>query len=258
MTVTQRVAQQFGNAAESYEQHATMQRETAKRLIASLEPWRDIIPPGPILEIGCGTGFVTRGLLELYPERALEITDISQGMVDFCSRKFGSRGNASFYQLDAQNLPFQEQRYALAIGGFVAQWFDDPALTLGRCLEALLPGGLLLASFPGNESFPQWKSHCEELGLPYTGNTLPDTEEMVIKLSQGPAQVDFYEDTVTQTFESAAAFFQQLKRVGASTQKSGRPLAPREMKLLVDHWDSAAGDEIEVSWHLVFVAVKRD
>lgn len=255
---TKAVARNFSNAVTLYDREATVQRETAKRLIASLRPWSPALPPGPVLEIGCGTGFVTAGLMDLFPNRELEITDISPEMVQYTAKKFKDAGNARFRTLDAEQFKAEKPHYALTISGFAAQWFRQPALTLGQFLEATQPGGLLLACFPGNETFPEWKKMCEELGIPFTRNPLPDTEEMVVKLSTGPAQVDYYEDTVTQKFSSAADFFQHLKSIGAATQNSGRHLTSKELKLLVDHWDRQTGGQCTVSYHIVFMAVKRD
>lgn len=259
-TSSKKVARNFGKSAEDYHRHADVQQGVAKRLIASLEPWRDIIPPGPILEVGCGTGFVTEGLMELYPDREKVITDISPEMISFCRKRFADAPNSNFEELDAETLSLQEPVYAMTVSGFTAQWFKDPALTLGKMMEATKPGGLLLASFPGSESFSEWRGYCRELGIPYTGNELPDTEEVVVKMSTGPVQVDYYEDTVVQTFETAADFFRHLKTIGADSRKNskGRSLKPSEMKLLIDHWDSDCKGEIKVSYHVVFLAVKRD
>ncbi len=256
--IKHKIAEKFGRAAAYYDEHADIQKDIAGRLIASLQPWKDIIPAGPVIELGCGTGFVTEGLAEIYPKRNIIATDLSEKMVELSRKKLQHHKNLSFMQLDAEQPTHHEPHYAMSVSGFTAQWFKDPALTLGRWLEATKPGGLLLASFPGNESFPEWKEPCRKLGLPFTGNTLPDTEEMVIKLSAGPAQVDFYEDTVTQTFGSARDFFRQLKHLGAGTQKEGRPLSPKELSLLIDHWDDSAGEEVRISYHIVFLAVKRD
>jgi malonyl-CoA O-methyltransferase len=253
----QEIAASFGAAAPYYDQHAEVQQEVADRLIASLQPWRDIIPSGPIIELGCGTGFVTKGLADLYKKQEIKVTDLSQEMVEYCQQKF-DQDNLNFEVLDAENPPHEEPHYAMTVSGFTAQWFQDPAQTLGRWLEATKPGGLLLASFPGNESFPEWKQKCEELGLPFTANNLPDVEEMVIKMSVGPAQVDYYEDTVKQSYESARDFFRDIKRLGAGTQCSGRSLTPKELSLLIDHWDSSTVGNITVSYHAVFLAVKRD
>lgn len=256
--VKDRIASEFGSAASYYDKHAEVQKEVADRLIASLEPWRDILPSGPIIELGCGTGFVTQGLAELYPKREIKVTDLSEEMVEFCKRKFSDRENLSFGVQDAEQPTHEEPHYAMTVSGFSAQWFKDPAQTLGRWLEATQPGGLLLVSFPGNESFPEWKEKCAELGLPFTGNDLPDVEEMVVKMSLGPAQVDYYEDTITQSFGSARDFFRNIKNLGASTQLDGRTLSPRELSMLVDHWDDSVNGEVRVSYHVVFLAVKRD
>lgn len=256
--VKQQIASSFGDAVSYYDNHADVQREVADRLIASLEPWRDIIPSGPIIELGCGTGFVTEGLVELYPEKEIQVTDLSEEMVEYCRQRFTDRKNLSFRVQDAEDVPYDEPHYAMTVSGFTPQWFKDPAQTLGRWLQATKPGGLLLASFPGNESFPEWRDHCEELGLPFTGNKLPDVEEMVIKMSVGPAQVDYYEDTVTENYESARDFFRELKKLGAGTQRGGRSLTPKELSLLIDHWDSSTEGSIRVSYHVVFLAVKRD
>jgi malonyl-CoA O-methyltransferase len=253
------IAQSFGSAVSYYDEHADVQREVANRLIASLQPWRDIIPSGPIIELGAGTGFVTKGLADLYSGRDIEVTDLSEDMISFCNSKFGDRDSLKFKVLDAEDVPdFEDPHYAMTVSGFTTHWFKDPAQTLVKWLEITMPGGLLLASFPGNESFPQWKKYCQELGLPFTGNELPDVEEMVIKMSVGPAQVDYYEDTITQQYESASDFFEDIKNLGMGTQIEGRHLTSDERKLLVEHWDSSVDGDITVSYHIVFLAVKRD
>lgn len=257
--VKQQMAESFSNAASYYDEHASVQKEVADRLIASLQPWRDIIPSGPITELGAGTGFVTKGLIDLYPNREIEIRDLSKGMVEFSRKKFSDHDNLTFKVSDAERVPeFDEPHYALTVSGFAAHWFNHPAQTLAKWLEITKPGGLLLASFPGNESFPNWRRYCQELGLPFTANELPDVEEMVIKMSVGPAQVDYYEDTITRKYESAKDFFDELKHLGMDTLKRGRQLTSKEMSLLVEHWDSTTEGEVSVDYHLIFLAVKRD
>lgn len=248
----------FGRAADYYHKNAVVQRQAAERLIASLKPWREILPPGPVLELGCGTGFVSIELTRLFRERALIFSDISPQMVQACRRHLEQRENIDFKIMNAENVLVDEPAYAMTISNFAAQWFQDPPYTLSRWLEATLPGGLLLAAFPGNESFPEWREHAETLGLPYTGNTLPDTEEMVIKLSSDRTQVDYYEDTVTQNFESTAGFFRHLKQIGAGQQMKGRHLTAKEVKMLMDYWDGQTTGGISVSWHVVFLAVKKN
>jgi malonyl-CoA O-methyltransferase len=257
-SIKRKIASKFSTSVDFYENHADLQKQMADRLIASLEPWKAIIPEGPIIELGCGTGFVTEGLLELYPSREIECIDIAPGMISYCQQKFKDNDNVRFQVKDADETIPDYPKYALTVSGFTPHWFKDPAITLGKWLEATKPGGLLLASFPGSESFPRWQKYCQELGIPYTGNSLPDVEEMVVKMSLGPAQVDYYEDTISQSFDSVQDFFRYLKKIGADTQMEGRGLTSREMELLINEWDSSTEESIKVDWHGVFLAVKRD
>jgi malonyl-CoA O-methyltransferase len=248
----------FGRAADYYHNNAVVQKEAAGRLIASLKPWQEILPPGPVLELGCGTGFVSRELAGLFNERPLIFSDRSPKMVNACRRYIEQQENVDFKIVDAEDVPVDEPAYAMTISNFAAQWFRDPPYTLAQWLDVTLPGGLLLAALPGSESFPEWEKHTQDLGIPFTANALPGTEEMVVKLSSDRTQVDYYEDTVTQTFESAAAFFRHLKQIGAGQQMKGRHLSAKEMKMLIDYWDKETDGDITVSWHVVFLAVKKN
>ena len=256
----QSVKEYFSNVCDVYEKEAGLQKQTAGRLAASLQPWLLTLPCGPVLELGAGTGFFTRELMQLLPGRDITVTDLSDEMLAFCRTQTPTHGEGSirFQTMDAETFTPNDETYALVAGNFVAQWFKDPALILGRFAEVLEPGGLLLMAFPGSDSFPEWRQRCHELGLPFTGNTLPDTEEMVIKLSIGPAQVDFYEDSHTVEFPDAFSFFQHLKRIGATKKLHDKQLNAKQFRLLINHWDQSVSGSVKVTWHLVFLALKRD
>lgn len=257
-----KVAQRFGQAAAQYHQEAHIQRKVAEGLLSSLLPWQGMLPDAPILEIGCGTGFLTKLLLQHFPEKEFVITDVSEEMLDFCRANLESEGLLSdkitFEVLDANEFQGTESKYAMVISNFAPQWFHDTAIVLEKLSDSLVPGGLLLCSFPGNHTFEQWYECCLELGLPYTANTFPDVEEMVIKLSMGPMQIDYYENDLIDSFESSLDFFRNLKAIGADHVHSGKKLTYKQFKLLTDHWDSSVEDKVEVKWHVVYLAAKKD
>lgn len=256
------IQQAFDQSAPHYHEAANVQRQCAERLIASLKPWINILPPGPVLEIGCGTGFLTDGLVDLLPDRQMLITDLSSNMVDICERRYlekhpGQNGVA-FSTLDAEDPNAIDRKYALITHNFAAQWFRDTAYSMGGLLDKLRPGGIMLAALPGNDSFPEWKLASEVAGVPFTANKMPETEELVVKLSMGPHQVDYYEDTVTDTFDSALDFFRHLKTIGAHTDTSENALDRAQFKALIDAWNSISRDKVKVSYHVIFVAVKKE
>lgn len=96
------------------------------------------------LEVGCGTGFVLRGLAERFPHLALWGSELfAEGLV-FAQRRVPS---ATLLQMDARSIPFRERFDA--VGAFdVLEHIDDDDRVLREMYAALRPGGLLLLSVP--------------------------------------------------------------------------------------------------------------
>lgn len=248
----------FSKSVSYYDENAGLQKQTAERLYRALKPWQFSIPDGPILEIGAGTGFFTKYLIDVYSDREVIVSDLSDEMVRYCKAKFSESNHAKFRVIDAESEEWPESAYALIAGNYVAQWFKNTGRILSEMSKSLKPGGLMLISFPASESFSNWKKYCMHLGLPFTGNTLPDLEQVVIELSMGPVKVDYYEDDMIDTFESVFDFFKHLKQCGTSTNISGKQLSLKQLKLLNDYWLDQNGGQVKVSYHTAFIAVKRD
>lgn len=248
----------FSDSVSYYEKCATLQKQSANRLAEALKPWKFSISDGPVFEIGAGTGFFTQYLLEMYPNRECIISDLSDDMVKFCREKFGQSDSIEFQVMDAEEVDWPEKKYALITSNYVVQWFKHPAKTLSRISASLKPGGLMLISFPASESFSNWRKYCLDLGLPYTGNSLPDLEQVLIDLSMGPVQVDYYEDDMIDSFDSVYDFFRHLKQTGTSTNLGGKQLSSKQLKLLNDYWLEQDGGKVRVQYHTAFIAVKRD
>lgn len=252
------VARNFGKSAHRYHQEAKIQQKVAQGLTASVRPWKDIIPPGPVLEVGCGTGFLSESIRDEFPNRSIEITDISPEMVQFTESRLGATSTSTFSVLNVDDWKEPKEKYALIVSNFAAQWFKDTAIGLETLTKALLPGGLLLVAFPGNQSFKEWYECCLELGLPFTANTLPDVEEIVVKLSMGPMQIDYYENDLYQNFKHSIEFFRHIKQIGAGFNKSGKSLSIKQLKLLTNFWDKKSSGNVKVKWHVVYLAAKKD
>ena len=254
-----RISASFSKSAEYYHEHAEIQKKAANGLAASLRPWKEIVPPGPVLEVGCGSGFLTGQILREFPGREFHITDLSESMLAFTRKQLGDAANRSYFLFNVDETEdLSREKYALIVSNFSAQWFSDTPMGLEKLTNMLKPGGLLLTAFPGNHSFLEWYESCLELGLPYTANPLPDVEEVVIKLSLGPVQIDYYENNLVQNFDRSMDFFRHLKKIGAATSTSGKSLAARQLKLLTDFWDKKTDNQVKVSWHVVYLAAKKD
>jgi malonyl-CoA O-methyltransferase len=255
------IARGFGRAAPYYDAHADAQRRAAGRVADLLAARIDTVPAGPVLEVGCGTGFLTRHLVRLFPGRNLEITDLSEEMVAYCRgavpRPPGG-GRTTFWAADAEAVP-ATSGHAVIAAGFVAQWLTDPGGTLRRLAGGLRPGGLLAASAPVRGSFPEWARASEAMGLPFVPSSLPDAHEIVEALSRGGTlEVTAAEEDISESHEGPLAFFRHLKRMGAATRLTGGRLSAAQLTSLVRSWqDLRGGGEARVTYRVLFVLARR-
>jgi SAM-dependent methyltransferase len=93
------------------------------------------------LDVGCGTGALTRTVLEHGAPSTIVGIDASAGFVDH-ARGLVSDPRASFQVGDAQALPFENASFDAAVSGLVLNFVPDPALMLGGMRRVVKPGGL--------------------------------------------------------------------------------------------------------------------
>jgi malonyl-CoA O-methyltransferase len=253
------VADRFGQAAATYQVQASLQRHSAKHLLDIITTYQPCVPDGSIIEVGCGTGFITQGLLQTFPQRQLEITDLSTEMLNFC-RSYVSISDrqqhlVSFQIQDGEKL-FRPQKYAAIVSGFVIQWFDNPVDILQKWFAQIKPGGFLFLSFPTRQSFSEWRQICIQNHIPFTANPLPDP--VVILQSFTDAQIRHQEVIQTvDTYTSAAVFFRGLKAIGAGLNQTKQRLSIQQMKQLIQGWDTHTSNYVKVSHHTMFLVIQK-
>lgn len=251
-----RVAHGFGEKAQLYNKFAKVQREAAEYMVRM---FGDIVGnvESPYLELGAGTGFVTEPLSKLLSEGTMYVTDISEEMLEACSKELKSSEKISFIfeKRDAEDI-LPANHYGLVVTALTAQWFEDTHATLRGYLEALKPGGILLYSYLDERCFPEWKALCVETGIPYTGNVLPSCAPLHIDRDKFCWEYSSWE-TFYESYEDPAAFFRNLKRIGAGTQTSGQKNNPGAILALNEQWHLKKRPEFKVSYGITFGAIRK-
>jgi SAM-dependent methyltransferase len=135
-----------------------------------------VAPRDRVLDIGCGTGALTRAAGRLATAGSALGVDIGRPMVDaaLADAAADSLTNVTFEQVDAQVHPFPPGGVDVAISRFGVMFFDDPATAFGNIRRALVDGGRL--------AFVCWQSLlandwmlvpvsaiAQHVGLPDTG-----------------------------------------------------------------------------------------
>jgi ubiquinone/menaquinone biosynthesis C-methylase UbiE len=94
--------------------------------------------PGVIVDLGCGTGQLTRRLVADFPDAAVIGLDYSPGML---SRLAGGIPAA---QADAQLLPIRDASVDMVVCTESFHWYPDQFAALTGISRALRPGGRLI------------------------------------------------------------------------------------------------------------------
>lgn len=99
---------------------------------------------GSLLEIGCGTGFVLKGISDNFKEIDLHGSDIFTNGLEFASKRLPK---VSLMQMDARKIPFYQEFDLL--GAFdVLEHIVEDELVLYQMNGALKPGGTLIITVP--------------------------------------------------------------------------------------------------------------
>ncbi|KAF0223816.1 MAG: Biotin synthesis protein [Rhodospirillaceae bacterium] len=238
MTRKDQVAAAFSAATTTYEAAARAQAISADHLAAMVAA----LPRPPqtrVLEFGCGTGLLTRRLLPLIAGDWL-ITDLSAAMLE-SARQLAPRSR--FQVMDAEAPELAGQRFDLIVSNLAAQWFSDLGAAINRLTALLAPGGHLVFSTLGAQSFRQWREAHQSLGLPCG---IPDFPSRAALQNILPAaRID--EQLFTLAYENGRAFAAELKRIGAGTPAPGhRPLKVADMRTVLQRLGQPAAITYDV------------
>ncbi|MBF0371391.1 MAG: methyltransferase [Magnetococcales bacterium] len=255
MDRTHTIAHAF-DQADSYHQRARVQRLIARSLDDRLAKWR--APSRPkVLEVGCGSGFLSEVMVKRYPEGRFLFTDIAPAMVARCRQHLES-GNRSashrFAVMDGSN-PALEERFDLIAGSMAFQWFADLKQSLSRLTAHLEPGGCLAFATLGSGTFQEWHGACERAGLPKGTPIYPSAAQWP-EIWPGGGVGEMEEEWFTVRHPSGAEFLRDLKRIGAQTPAPDyRPLSPGALRSLLRDLEGADG--FSVSYHVIHGIFKK-
>ncbi|ELZ09462.1 methyltransferase type 11 [Halovivax asiaticus JCM 14624] len=99
-----------------------------------------------VLDVGCGTGFGTEGLLE-HVDRVVAL-DQSPHQLQQAYGKFGKRGPVDFHLGDAERLPFASNTFDIVWSSGSIEYWPQPVRTLREIRRVLVPGGQVLVVGP--------------------------------------------------------------------------------------------------------------
>lgn len=101
---------------------------------------------GRVLETACGTGIVTRALVQTLPaDIELVATDLNQPMLDHAAQKLDAP-QVTWRQANAMSLPFESAGFDAVVCQFGVMFFPDKPAGFAEARRVLKPGGRFLFS----------------------------------------------------------------------------------------------------------------
>ena len=126
-------------------EHADLLEGMPARYDTALLDAAGIGPAARVLDVGCGTGSVTRAAARRARAGSALGVDLSTAMVDAARARAARAGlaNVAFARADAQVHPFPTGGFDVVLSRTGASFFGDPAAAFANLARATVPGGRL-------------------------------------------------------------------------------------------------------------------
>lgn len=207
--------------ATLYHQISAPQMSWGKKVLARVKLRGD----ERVLDAGCGTGRLTRDLLESLPRGQVVALDASQNMLDaaraYLEPDFPSR--VEFVRCDLLGLPF-EREFDLIFSTASFHWVLDHDRLFRNLCRALRPGGWLIAQCGGGKNLarflarvaglmnsPQYAKFFADYRFPWEFSDAETAAERMRKA--GFAQVETSLEEAPTQFASSSEYQQFVESV---------------------------------------------
>ncbi|QGG46246.1 malonyl-ACP O-methyltransferase BioC [Heliorestis convoluta] len=271
----------FSRNAANYDNYANVQKKMAQDLLNFflVKGDKGQEEDGPIisnknidiLEVGCGTGYLTKRLCTLYPEAQITAVDIAPGMIDYAQKKLNHQ-NLDFLCGDIEEIGIPK-KFDLIISNATFQWFNQPGETLAKLDSLLKHQGLLIFSTFGNKTFQElhhsYAKAKEILQLStdaspgqnffHREELLQLLHEKVTSKTPSPYHITTMEKEEIEYFASVRDFLKSIKKVGASNSNCNRLAHPTLLKEMIRIYEQTyhSSNKTQATYHCLYFKIEK-
>lgn len=215
-----RVRSSFAAASNSYDGLAVLQRAAG---ITLLEQCSGTAVSGRILDLGCGTGFLTGRLLNLPGDKNIISLDIALQMLQKTRGKLFSETNLNYLCADAESLPLVENSLEWVFSNVVLQWCANLEVVFSEIRRVLKPGGRLVFSIFGPQTLKELKHAWAQVDR-YTHVNQFYSEHQIIEIMRGAGfqNIQTKNRQYISKYKDVIELMKELKGIGAHNATNGR------------------------------------
>jgi malonyl-CoA O-methyltransferase len=215
-----KVMRSFAAASLSYDGFAHLQRTVGRSLLNCIEVER---LTGILLDLGCGTGFLSGELLVAAGDIQIIALDIALPMLKMARTKLISNTNVGFVCADAESLPVAASRIDQVCSNLALQWCRNLEVAFTDIHRVLRPGGQFIFTTFGPQTLQELKTAWAEVDDYQHVNEFYDEAQLRYFLQcAGFSEIAITSKVYNSTYSSVMALMQELKHIGAHNVTVGR------------------------------------
>ncbi|WDV46130.1 malonyl-ACP O-methyltransferase BioC [Clostridiaceae bacterium M8S5] len=267
----EKLKRRFSRNAKQYNKYSNVQKIMGDELLNNIRDMTNKANVNNILEIGCGTGYLTKAILKHFPNAHITAVDIAPGMIEHV-RNTINNNNISFVCDDIETIALK-QKYDLIISNATFQWFNSMHKTIANLLGNLNKNGTMIFSTFGNHTFKELH-HCfqetrqllniKDIVTPgqsfFSLQNLKNICHDIVTKSNTKYNIDLSEDFYVEYFNSCMNFLYSVKKIGANNcLADSSPLAPQFIEKVMNLYDEyySQHDKVPATYHYILTSIKK-
>ena len=183
----------FSESAGQYDLVSGLHREIADKLLAQVIKGS---APSSLLDVGCGTGYLTGKAKEAFPQSTITGLDFAPGMLEVAR---GKQKDIDWILADGQNLPFSNECFDIVLSNLAYQWAQPLSQAFSQAWRVLTPEGVLACTLFGYHS-------CKELF-----QSIDEASSGELKFVRLPDRSQVQEALISGGFKEPSVDGQQIK-----------------------------------------------
>jgi malonyl-CoA O-methyltransferase len=240
-----RLRASFDRASASYESAAGLQARVAAELLERLAVFA--FEPRVVLDLGAGTGRVTRELKRRYRRALVIALDLAPGMLREARRYQQWWRRFERVCADALRLPLADGSVDIVFSNLMLQWCQPLDTALAECRRVLKPDGFFAFSTFGPDTLHELRGAWARADDYNHVNHFVDVHEVGDALVRAGLMEPVLDvDRLEVGYPDALSLMRDLKAIGAHNVTAGRPRAlvgRARLKRMLDAYEAFRRDD---------------
>jgi malonyl-CoA O-methyltransferase len=250
----------FSASAATYHESVDVQRSVAESVLDALSREN---APARVLELGCGTGLLTAGLLATYRGVRILAIDAAPAMIEQARRRAGRTRRVEWRVQDAMEL-VTRQRFDFVVSSSALHWMMPLGQVFTSVRRVLAPGGKFIFGMMVAGTLVELRRARAHVS---PGNELrtqlPEAPAVLRALRRSGCRVLSSEtERILTAYPDAKTFLRRLHDqgvTGGAYSAGTRPLTAGELARLCTYYNAhfgAPGGGVRATYEILYVTAE--